>query len=298
VILRGKICIFQLRSCVVICSSIGVFEKIKARLVADESTQDREDFDDEEISSPTACLKSIFNMLKIVAVEKRHMLILDVGGAYLNAKINSPAYMFIAPDLVNILLNICPHFAKFKDQRGRMLVQIDKAMYGLVQSAKLWYNIITGVLERNGFTSNPMDPCVWNKSINGNQTTIVIYVDDLAISSKRKEDVHAIIKLIKNEFVDVKVKESNEMSYLGMNLKITDDGIEVDMVNYIEEITKDFEGVHEYTHPADEKLFISDVGGLPVLTLRDSIGLWRNYYSFANVGDLILPCRCISYAQE
>jgi len=44
-------------------NAVGVFEKIKARLVADGSTQDREDFDDEEISSPTACLESIFNML-------------------------------------------------------------------------------------------------------------------------------------------------------------------------------------------------------------------------------------------
>ena len=76
-------------------NAIGVFEKIKARLVADGSTQDREDFDDEEISSPTACLESIFNMLKLMAVEKRHLLILDVGGAYLNAKIDRPAYMFI-----------------------------------------------------------------------------------------------------------------------------------------------------------------------------------------------------------
>ena len=30
-------------------NAIGVFENIKARLVADGSTQDREDFDDEEI---------------------------------------------------------------------------------------------------------------------------------------------------------------------------------------------------------------------------------------------------------
>ena len=52
-------------------NALGVFEKIKARLVADGSSQDREDFDDEEISSPTACLESIFNMLKLVAVEKR-----------------------------------------------------------------------------------------------------------------------------------------------------------------------------------------------------------------------------------
>jgi len=80
-------------------------------------------------------------------------------------------------------------------------------MYGLVQSAKLWYNTLTGVLERNGFAPNPMDGCVWNKIIDGNQTSIVIYVDDLAISSKSRDDVHATMELIKTEFVDVKIKE-------------------------------------------------------------------------------------------
>ena len=164
----------------------GVFEKIKARLVADGSTQDRDDFDVDDITSPTASLESIFNMLKLAAVERRQLLILDVGGAYLNAKIDREVYMYIQPELVNILLNICPQYSKFKDERGRMLVQIDKAMYGLVQSAKLLYDKITGVLGKEGFVSNPMDPCVWNKSVNGNQITIVIYVDDLAISCKNK----------------------------------------------------------------------------------------------------------------
>ena len=106
-----------------------------------------------------------------------------------------------------------------------------------------------------------MDPCVWNKTVNENQTTIVIYVDDLAISSKNKRDVHAVMELIKKEFIEVKVNESNEMSYLGLNLKIKNDGVEVDMVNYIEDILKEFEEVHEYTHPTDEKLFVIRVNG-------------------------------------
>ena len=122
--------------------------------------------------------------------------------------------MFIQPDLANILLNICPHFVNFKDGQGRILTQIDRAMYGLVQSAKLWYRTITGVLEKDGYVPNPMDACVWNKTVKGIQTTIVIYVDDLAISSKNREDVHAAMELIKKEFFDVKVKESTEMSYL------------------------------------------------------------------------------------
>jgi len=39
-------------------NAVGVFEKIKARLVADGSIQDREDFADEDVSSPTASRSS------------------------------------------------------------------------------------------------------------------------------------------------------------------------------------------------------------------------------------------------
>jgi len=61
-------------------------------------------FDVDDITSPTASLESIFNMMKLVAVERRHLLILDVGGAYLNAKIDRGVYMYIQPpELVNIL---------------------------------------------------------------------------------------------------------------------------------------------------------------------------------------------------
>jgi len=191
-------------------------------------------------------------------VEKRNLLILDVGGAYLNAMIDRDEFMYVQPDLVNILLNINPGYAKFKDGKGRMLVQIEKAMYGLVQSAKLWYDTITGVLEKAGFVPNPMDVCVWNKTVNGNQVTIVIYVDDLTISCRDVKEVHNARDLIQKEFVDVKVKESKEMTYLGMNIKITDNGIEVSMMSYIEEILKEYEGLYEYAHPAYDELFMNE----------------------------------------
>jgi len=79
-----------------------------------------------------------------------------------------------------------------------------------------------------------MDPCVWNRIVNGNQVAIVIYVDDLAISCKSKAEVHKAMAMIKDKFIDIKVKESNEMSYLGRNLKIDHDGIQISMRNYIQ----------------------------------------------------------------
>jgi len=44
--------------------AMGVFEKMKARLVADGSAQDKTEFNDGDISSPTASLESIFKWRK------------------------------------------------------------------------------------------------------------------------------------------------------------------------------------------------------------------------------------------
>ena len=60
-------------------------------------------------------------------------------------------------------------------------------LYGLIQSALLWYRVLTGYLRENGFTANPIDPCVMNTMRNGKQLTVVIYVDDLLSFAEEEE---------------------------------------------------------------------------------------------------------------
>ena len=275
----------------------GNFEKIKARLMADGSTQARSDFDEEDIASPTASLESIFNMLKLVAMENRHLLILDIGGAYLNAEIDRTVYMFIEPELVNIMVNINSGYAKYRDVKGRILTQVDKAMYGLVQSAKLWYETITGVLKDNGYAApNPTDPCVWNKVVGGDQITIVIYVDDLAISCRNKVEVHKATDMVKSKFIDIKVKESNEMSYLGMNLKIDNDGIQLSMESYIQDMIMGFgENCGSILTLPMISFLLTMVRCLRRIK-SSFIRWWQSCYTSASVGVLMWHCQFITSA--
>jgi hypothetical protein len=127
-----------------------------------------------------------------------------------------------------------PELADFKDEKGRIGVVIEKALYGLVQSANLWHETLTGVLSKDGFKPNPLDNCVWNKTVNEVQTTIVIYVDDLLITSKSKASIKHVRDLIEHEFLEIKTKEGNEVTYLGMNLKRSEGSIEISMKGYIE----------------------------------------------------------------
>lgn len=53
-----------------------------------------------------------------------------------------------------------------------------------MESALLWYELYSMVLEDMGFELNPYDKCVANKTINGKQCTIAFYVDDNKISHK------------------------------------------------------------------------------------------------------------------
>ena len=61
-------------------------------------------------------------------------------------------------------------------------MRLDKALYGCIESAKLWYNEIAGTLRSNGFTADRRDICVFNKDVKGNQFTILVYVDDLKMT--------------------------------------------------------------------------------------------------------------------
>jgi hypothetical protein len=42
--------------------------------------------------------------------------------------------------------------------------KLNKALYGCLVSAKLWYDHMSGILRALGFCSNPYDVCAFNKT--------------------------------------------------------------------------------------------------------------------------------------
>jgi len=56
------------------------------------------------------------------------------------------------------------------------------AIYGMLQSALLWYKRLQKDLEKENFIFNPYDPCMANQKKNRKQHTICFHVDDLKSS--------------------------------------------------------------------------------------------------------------------
>jgi hypothetical protein len=94
--------------------------------------------------------------------------------------------MKITGTMVDILVNLQPskdeRFVMVENAKKSLYVQLKKALCGTLQAALLFWKKLTAQLQEWGFTINPYDWCVANRTVNGSQCTVVWHVDDLKIS--------------------------------------------------------------------------------------------------------------------
>ena len=232
----------------------GKFEKLKARLVADGRQQDRSLYPNN--ASPTVAVESLMMCLYIAAKEKRKAAKIDITGAYLNAPMTGEeVIMELDRVLTDILTKYLPELKPYEDS-GKILVKLDRALYGCVQSAKLWYDMLSKELESMGFVANEVDPCVYNRKVNNNQITLTIYVDDILILTDKEEDIEWVYTQLKKKFDEVKIDRGNDLSYLGMHIKIDEGIVTMSMQAFVEEALKEYgDDVRSRLTPSTSKLF-------------------------------------------
>ena len=196
---------------------------IKARSVYNGRVQ-RGLYSKEETASPTSSIDSIFLTSIKDAHEERDVAVTDIKGAYLNAKMKGEVIMRITGKEVDLFLEIDPSLGEFVTWENGikvLYVQLDKALYGCVQSALLWYELYSSTLVNLGFEINPYDMCVANSNIEERQCTIVWYVDDNKISHVNPEVVTNVIKQIEKKFGKMSQTRGKEHEFIGMNMKFT-----------------------------------------------------------------------------
>ncbi len=117
-----------------------MFDKFKARLVAGGDQQDKELYDN--LSSTTAFTASVHADASIAAHERRSVLEMDIDGAFLNADITNTGikvHMRLNRTLTSMLASIDPGHARFVEEQGTSVVELDKALQGCVEATALWY---------------------------------------------------------------------------------------------------------------------------------------------------------------
>ena len=98
--------------------------------------------------------------------------------------------------------------------------QLNKALYGCIQSARLWFEKLRSVLCAYGFVTIPCDECVMNKNVNGVQITVGFHVDALLMTCIEESILDDVSSYLKENFQEVKEKNKNVMAYLGMRISL------------------------------------------------------------------------------
>ena len=235
--------------------STGEFDKLKARFVAGGHLQDRSQYTESETSSPTVSLASIYLVSSVAAKEKRAVFTFDVGTAYLNADMVKDVFMKVPANLAKILVQIAPTTYALEND-GTLTVKLKKALYGCLESAKLWFDMLRGFLLELGFTANPRDKCVYNSDRNGSQITVCVYVDDLLCTSADVSNCEWLSERLIDKFKQVTVNRGMIHSYLGQSFDFSVNGeVHISMEGYIRDMLDLYEVFADRATPATVDLY-------------------------------------------
>jgi hypothetical protein len=144
-------------------------------------------------------------------------------------------------------------------------VKLDKALYGCVESARLWFNDVSSHLKSLEFMQSEVDPCVFFKMEDGHTTIIIIYVDDFLMSSKELKHLNSLIESLQTRYKSISVTYGPVIEYLGMNLNFsTPNQVTITMKNKIETILDSYSIASSVVSPATDQIF--KIRDLPLLS--------------------------------
>ena len=98
-------------------------------------------------------------MIGVSAHEGRHVAVLDVSGAFLNAEmtLGVPVHMKLDRTMSKFIAEIDWSYSKYVDAGGCIILLLKKALYGCVESAGLWYENLRNTLSCMGYKRNDYD---------------------------------------------------------------------------------------------------------------------------------------------
>lgn len=198
----------------------GTINKYKARLVAKGFNQKYgQDYSD--TYSPVVKPITVRTVLTIALTSKWPLIQLDVNNAFLNGQLHEDVYM--------------QQPQGFIQGESTLVCKLHKAIYGLKQSPRAWYESLTNTLISFGFQQSKCDPSLLIFNKHGCCLLILIYVDDIIITGSSNTAINLIVNKLNDTF---SLKQLGTLEYfLGIECKLTPSGaLHLSQAKYIRDI--------------------------------------------------------------
>ncbi|GJV92262.1 putative ribonuclease H-like domain-containing protein [Tanacetum coccineum] len=202
----------------------GIVIKNKARLVAQGYTQE-EGIDYDEVFAPVARIEAIRLFLAYASFKDFVVYQMDVKSAFLYGKIEEEVYVCQPPGFED---------PDFPDR----VYKVEKALYGLHQAPRAWYETLSTYLLDNGFQRGKIDKTLFIRRVKSDILLVQVYVDDIIFGSTKKSLCIEFEKMMHKKF---QMSSMGELTFfLGLQVKQKEDGIFISQDKYVTEILKKF----------------------------------------------------------
>ncbi|GKD68885.1 putative ribonuclease H-like domain-containing protein [Tanacetum coccineum] len=202
----------------------GIVIKNKARLVAQGYTQE-EGIDYDEVFALVARIEAIRLFLAYASFKDFMVYQMDVKSAFLYGKIEEEVYVCQPPGFED---------PDFPDR----VYKVEKALYGLHQAPRAWYETLSTYLLDNRFQRGKIDKTLFIRRDKGDILLVQVYVDDIIFGSTKKSLCTEFEKMMHKKF---QMSSMGELTFfLGLQVKQKEDGIFISQDKYVTEILKKF----------------------------------------------------------
>ncbi|KAI3795101.1 hypothetical protein L1987_37746 [Smallanthus sonchifolius] len=197
-----------------------VVVKNKARLVVQGFYQ-QEGLDYNEVYAPVARIEAIRLFLAYATYVGFKVYQLDVKSAFLYGKVHEEVYVTQPPG--------------FEDPHNiNKVYKLDKALYGLYQAPRAWYETLSKHLLSNGFDRGQIDSTLFIRKAGGDILLVQVYVDDIIFGSTNEGMCREFEKVMKSKF---EMSNMGELSFfLGLQVSQRENGIYLHQTKYVQDI--------------------------------------------------------------
>ncbi|GJV80755.1 putative ribonuclease H-like domain-containing protein [Tanacetum coccineum] len=153
---------------------------------------------------------------------------MDVKSAFLYGTIEEEVYVCQPPSFED---------PQFPDK----VYKVEKALYGLHQAPRAWYETLSTYLLENGFRRGTIDKTLFIKKDRGDILLVQVYVDDIIFGSTKKSLCVEFEQMMHKRF---QMSSMGELTFfLGLQVQQKGDGIFISQDKYVADILKKFDFV-------------------------------------------------------
>ncbi|GJT83798.1 putative ribonuclease H-like domain-containing protein [Tanacetum coccineum] len=211
-----------------------------------------EGIDYDEVFAPIDRIEAIRLFLAFASYMGFTVYQMDVKSAFLCGTIEEEGYVHQPPGFVD-------------HAHPNKVYKVIKALYGLHQAPRAWYETLSSFLMENGYMRGTIDKTLFIKKKKSDIMLVQVYVDDIIFGSTKKSMCTEFEDCMHKRF---QMSSMGELTFfLGLQVKQQPDGIFISQDKYVADILKkfDFWSIRTATTPIESnKPLVKDEDGVDV----------------------------------